>query len=455
MILSLFLTSCSSSEIEKLSEENSKLRNENIELKKQNKSEIETLKNKLKEQKEEHTKISAIFSSTGTITMDWILTIDLRLESISELIINDKNIEIQWKDSLQYKLDLVLWENHIKIIWKNNDIIKKVNYNIKRVSEEEFKRLEKEKNKCLFPWRICYKKLYTDLPATTNFKERCEKEGLKLVWLDDFINDAQNFSYYMNFTLLKNLSTFHFFNTEKKWKDIKFGNIMNFSVIKPDNKKLQWMFDYFDDWIDWQKRITYNEWNLKEDLIYNVYFQAWTSMVKDAVKSHFFWVPKKNKKIEKMKVSALCYNENIKNLEVEKLDFIKNYKWILSLSRFLFEIWFNPWWKTVIKDKKTGLHWQSDWIISWRKDWFSAKKYCSNLSLWYNKKWRLPTKEELKSLLSDNKKYNPFTDNLGWYWTTTKDKPYNWYEMNFIVSFTNGIVKSAMKSTKMNVRCVY
>ncbi len=95
--------------------------------------------------KEDSTKISAIFSATGAVTTDWVLDIDLKLENIWELIINEEIIDIKWKDSLQYKLELVLWDNHISIIWKNDDITKEVNHNIKRITIKEAQRIEREK----------------------------------------------------------------------------------------------------------------------------------------------------------------------------------------------------------------------------------------------------------------------------------------------------------------------
>ncbi len=77
-----------------------------------------------------------------------------------------------------------------------------------------------------------------------------------------------------------------------------------------------------------------------------------------------------------------------------------------------------------IKDTKTGLMWAKDGsseTMSHEK----AEKYCKESSLAGYKDWRLPTVEELASLI-DYKKYNPAivsdlfnvkTDD--WYWTGT------------------------------------
>jgi len=79
-----------------------------------------------------------------------------------------------------------------------------------------------------------------------------------------------------------------------------------------------------------------------------------------------------------------------------------------------------------IFDTRTNLLWQqgfSDESMTWQ----DAKKYCKHLILARYDDWRLPTKEELKSLV--NKKYKPAIDpifkcNPDWYWSSSSDVDY-------------------------------
>jgi len=76
-----------------------------------------------------------------------------------------------------------------------------------------------------------------------------------------------------------------------------------------------------------------------------------------------------------------------------------------------------------IKDTKTGLMWQKEGSAE-RMTHEKAEEYCAKLSVGGHKDWRLPTVEELVSLV-DYKKYSPaiasdlFKVETSWYWTST------------------------------------
>jgi len=76
-----------------------------------------------------------------------------------------------------------------------------------------------------------------------------------------------------------------------------------------------------------------------------------------------------------------------------------------------------------IKDTKTGLMWQKEGSTE-RMTHEKAGEHCEKLSVGGHKDWRLPTVEELVSLV-DYKKYSPaiasdlFKVETSWYWTST------------------------------------
>ena len=78
-----------------------------------------------------------------------------------------------------------------------------------------------------------------------------------------------------------------------------------------------------------------------------------------------------------------------------------------------------------VLDKETGLVWQKNLNPSvW--DWYSAQNYCNNLYLGGRKGWRLPTLQELESLVDSTHSNpalpisHPFTNVFSFfYWTAT------------------------------------
>ncbi|MFA6189639.1 MAG: DUF1566 domain-containing protein [Sulfuricurvum sp.] len=101
-------------------------------------------------------------------------------------------------------------------------------------------------------------------------------------------------------------------------------------------------------------------------------------------------------------------------------------------------------------DISTGLSWQDDEkAITVKKDWQGAKDYCENLTLSRKRIWRLPTSDELLSLLA-KKQYlrNMILEN---YWSSSSFDN----ESNFarIVHFHLGGFAST-KDNELYVRCV-
>ena len=99
-----------------------------------------------------------------------------------------------------------------------------------------------------------------------------------------------------------------------------------------------------------------------------------------------------------------------------------------------------------VLDKETGLTWAKDAnIAAGTKTWQAAMIYCRNLSIADRKGWRLPTVEELASLVDTSQSSpalpsgHPF-DNVqsGHYWSSTTyegGSPYAW-----VVYMPNGYV---------------
>lgn len=115
----------------------------------------------------------------------------------------------------------------------------------------------------------------------------------------------------------------------------------------------------------------------------------------------------------------------------------------------------------VVKDNVTGLEWQDNYSDNGgdikQAEWQNAANYCFSLSL-DGGEWRLPSIEELETLV-DNGKYNPsVTENIfehissSYYWssTTAANSPsYAWS-----VGFLNGNSDSYPRKNDHYLRCV-
>jgi hypothetical protein len=109
-----------------------------------------------------------------------------------------------------------------------------------------------------------------------------------------------------------------------------------------------------------------------------------------------------------------------------------------------------------VSDSTNGLVWQQADDSQTRK-WAEAIAYCQNLTLADKKDWRLPTRQELKSIVDDarsspaiNTTY--FTINGTRYWSssTYDDNP----ELACFVFFKNGSIACCDTINAFLVRCV-
>lgn len=109
-------------------------------------------------------------------------------------------------------------------------------------------------------------------------------------------------------------------------------------------------------------------------------------------------------------------------------------------------------------DKETGLVWQRNTDDTIR-DYYVAETYCYGLNLGGRMGWRMPTMEELTSLV-DRSQINPalptghpFTNpRSSSYWSSSTHAGYPDYAWH--VHFDNGDVNWHHKSTNYYVRCV-
>jgi hypothetical protein len=113
----------------------------------------------------------------------------------------------------------------------------------------------------------------------------------------------------------------------------------------------------------------------------------------------------------------------------------------------------------VVIDKKQNLMWQDNSSAgSTQRDWSGAKSYCRNLSLAGYSDWRLPSYDELLSIV-DYDRYKPAIFSLfkntasSFYWSSSVSvsrSSYAWY-----VDFSDGYTDDdGSKTYKHYVRCV-
>lgn len=112
----------------------------------------------------------------------------------------------------------------------------------------------------------------------------------------------------------------------------------------------------------------------------------------------------------------------------------------------------------IIKDTKTNLMWPKEGSKEYM-DFADAEKYCKEFKLGGFEDWRIPTREELESIL-DLKKDHPaidpiFTEEGNWYWSST---PYaglaGYAGFAWIVSFDVGSVSWYSRDDSNYVRPV-
>jgi len=116
---------------------------------------------------------------------------------------------------------------------------------------------------------------------------------------------------------------------------------------------------------------------------------------------------------------------------------------------------------SVVKDTKLGLMWQDNYSAkTTEKTWSRAKKYCRNLSLAGYSDWRLPSYNELLSIV-DYDRYEPAimpsfknvtSKYFNYFWSSSEavsGAKYAWE-----VDFSGGGTLSLSKSDEYFVRCV-
>jgi len=112
----------------------------------------------------------------------------------------------------------------------------------------------------------------------------------------------------------------------------------------------------------------------------------------------------------------------------------------------------------VVIDKDRKLMWQDDKaVINNKMNWQEARKYCKNLNLAGFSDWRLPTIQELSTII-DLDRYNPAIAKefknvrSEWYWTNTSYADDSSNAWTFY--FKNGDDDDYGKDNNYYVRCV-
>jgi formylglycine-generating enzyme required for sulfatase activity len=112
----------------------------------------------------------------------------------------------------------------------------------------------------------------------------------------------------------------------------------------------------------------------------------------------------------------------------------------------------------IVEDTVTHLIWQDNKSVTEvKKNWEEAQKYCDTLSLGDNDTWRLPTYDELITIVDYNKHtlaaMPAFQHVLSeYYWSSDMDKENNNNAKN--IYFGNGCPNSNSKFETYYVRCV-
>ncbi len=112
----------------------------------------------------------------------------------------------------------------------------------------------------------------------------------------------------------------------------------------------------------------------------------------------------------------------------------------------------------IVIDNNTKLIWQDNLDAKTiKKTWDEAKNYCEDLTLADSSKWRLPTIDELKTILDLSKKKLVINDNFSntassVYWSSTLNESNPNLAWN--INFFNGKISYFYKTGSRFVRCV-
>ncbi len=112
----------------------------------------------------------------------------------------------------------------------------------------------------------------------------------------------------------------------------------------------------------------------------------------------------------------------------------------------------------IVKDERNSIYWQDTQVSKVSsEDWDDAVLYCDKLVLHSMDKWRLPTFEELLSIVDYSRSdpaIHPFFTSVteGSYWTSTDFSPTT--SRAWTIDFRAGKTYYSYKTTNHAVRCV-
>jgi hypothetical protein len=124
------------------------------------------------------------------------------------------------------------------------------------------------------------------------------------------------------------------------------------------------------------------------------------------------------------------------------------------------ELYYEVFYRNVWFDNNTGFIWQNDGVNSTfnSRSWKKAKEYCQDLSLDGFDDWRLPTIDELETILTKEKS-NKYTKKAlvdttlsSYYWSSTTGAYNSGYAWQ--VDFSDGSTYGSDKTSNYYVRCV-
>ena len=110
---------------------------------------------------------------------------------------------------------------------------------------------------------------------------------------------------------------------------------------------------------------------------------------------------------------------------------------------------------SVVLDTQTKLMWQDD-AVGAAATWEVGVQRCEELTLASYDDWRLPTINELRSIINRTKTYPSIVDGFIYtdisYWSSTIYV--NWKDYAWYAAFNKNKVGGLQKSTQIHVRCV-
>ena len=301
--------------------------------------------------KEKNTKLLVNFSPTAKLTTDLVLNISLKFENILEFKINWKIIDIEWKDSLEYEYMLKLWFNTIVVMWQNGDIVRKITYNITRVTDEELKKMESDK-----------------IEAEERKRKECTVIGWPCKWWK-WVWD----------------------NTVVQASDLDWTYTWEEAIIACDTSTLWW----YSNWILPSK--------IQLEILYKNKSDLWNFITK------LYWSSEESSSYDYS--YAWSYNfDNGATLNFTKYNH-SNVRCIRNIIDNECKVigWPCKWWKWVWDNTVVQA---SDWIGKY--DWTEARAKCEYSTVWWKLDWFLPNKIQLDTLYKNKSALWGFSTNYYW-----------------------------------------